>query len=41
MLVRQASWYMENGAITWLVNLLPQHGQIRGNFVKTWEQTLP
>ena len=41
MLVQQASWYMENGAITLLIHLLSQHGIIHGNCAKIWEQILP
>ena len=34
ILVQRASWYMENRAITLLAHLLPQYGQVHGNFVK-------
>ena len=40
ILVKQASWYTENPAISLLMHLLPQHGAIHGDFVKIWEQTL-
>lgn len=38
ILVKHASWYTENPAITLLVHLLPHHGAIHEDFLKTWEQ---